>query len=67
MVRQFVIYLDQLAKDLPPKLDEVCKVNLQIHLQKELEDEIFTYPDKPKTQVQLILLASMLEDKITKK
>ena len=31
-VRQFMTYLDQLAKDLPPKLDEVHKVNLQIHL-----------------------------------
>ena len=27
-VRQFMMYLDQLAEDLPPKLDEVCKVNL---------------------------------------
>ena len=32
MVRQFVMYLDQLAEDLPPKLNEVHKVNLQIHL-----------------------------------
>ena len=43
-VGQFVTYLDRLAEDLPPKPDEVQRVDLHIRLREELKGEIFIYP-----------------------